>query len=323
MVADDSNSDRTKSFVALTNNTKVGHYRIIKKIGAGGMGEVYVAEDTELKRQVALKFLPPHMCQDEDCRVRFKPEAQAAAKLKHHNIACIHEAGEYSGHPFYSMQVVEGQSLREVIAGKDLPIEQILEIAIQVEVIAGKDLPIEQILEIAIQVCEGLKAASGNFEKAEIYLEVWWESMQDRNQSDSAWYWYSSGCIAFYRGDSETSVQHLRTAADGVLPTPDGSWVHDRTQLMLARTYLESGRLDAAVSEYEGLLSTYTWGRIYSPIWGVKTPYYLSQAYEQSGHHDRAVEQYETFLDIWKDADPGLESVDDAKERLARLRSSL
>jgi len=303
MVADDSKDDRTKSFVALTKGTMVSHYRIIEKIGAGGMGEVYLAEDTELKRQVALKFLPPHMCQDEDCRVRFKPEAQAAAKLKHHNIACIHEAGEYSGHPFYSMQVVEGQSLREVIA--------------------GKDLPIEQILEIAIQVCEGLKAASGNFEKAEIYLEVWWESMQDRNQSDSAWYWYSSGCIAFYRGDSETSVQHLRTAADGVLPTPDGSWVHDRTQLMLARAYLESGRLDAAVSEYEGLLSTYTWGRIYSPIWGVKTHYYLGQAYEQSGHHDKAVKQYETFLDIWKDADPGLESVDDAKERLARLKSSL
>lgn len=262
MVADDSNDDRTKSFVALAAGTAVLHYRIVEKIGTGGMGEVYLAQDTELDRKVALKFLPYHLCQNEASRARFKRETQAAAKLDHPNIVAVYEVGEYSGRPFYSMQVVEGQSLREVIA--------------------GKDLPIEWIIEIAIQVYEGLKAASGNFEKAETYLEVWWESMQDRNQSDSAWYWYSSGCIAFYEGDLETSFQHLRTAADGVLPTPDGSWVHDRTQLMLARTYLESGRLDAAGREYESLLSKYTWGRsrctwgaTYHPIWGVKTPYYL------------------------------------------------
>jgi non-specific serine/threonine protein kinase len=105
---------------------------IIEKIGAGGMGDVYLADDTELNRKVALKFLPPHLCQDEDCRARFKREAQAAAGLDHPNIAGIYEVGEYNGRPFYSMQVVEGKSLREVITGKDLSIEQILEIAIQV-----------------------------------------------------------------------------------------------------------------------------------------------------------------------------------------------
>jgi serine/threonine protein kinase len=67
--------------VALTSGTMVSHYRIIERIGAGGMGEVYLAEDTKLDRNVALKFLPSHLCQNSDCRARFTREAQASAKL--------------------------------------------------------------------------------------------------------------------------------------------------------------------------------------------------------------------------------------------------
>ncbi len=118
--------------MVLTPGTEIGHYRIVEKLGAGGMGEVYLAVDTKLNRRVALKFLPLHLCQDEDCRKRFTREAQAAAKLDHPNIAAIHEVGEYQGRPFFAMQVIEGRSLRDVIAGKDLPLENILEIAIQV-----------------------------------------------------------------------------------------------------------------------------------------------------------------------------------------------
>ena len=139
MAADESNDDRTQSFVALSKDTEVSHYRIINKIGSGGMGDVYLALDTKLNRKVALKFLPPHLCQDDDCRKRFTREAQAAAGLDHPNIAGIYEVGEHHGRPYYSMQVIEGQSLREVVG--------------------GKDLPIERILEIVIQVCEGLQAA--------------------------------------------------------------------------------------------------------------------------------------------------------------------
>jgi len=135
----EDNDDRTQTHIVLTKGTMVSHYRIIEKIGAGGMGEVYLAEDTKLKRKVALKFLPPHLCQDEDCRKRFTREAQAAAGLDHPNIAAIYEVGEHNGRPFFSMQVVEGQSLRDVIA--------------------GNDLTVDRILEIGIQVCEGLQAA--------------------------------------------------------------------------------------------------------------------------------------------------------------------
>ena len=131
--------DKTQTHVVLSSGTMVSHYRIIEKIGAGGMGEVYLAEDTKLHRKVALKFLPLHLCQDSECRARFTREAEAAAQLDHPNIVAVHEVGEYHGRPYFSMQHVEGQSLKEVIA--------------------GKTLPLERIIEIGIQVCDGLQAA--------------------------------------------------------------------------------------------------------------------------------------------------------------------
>jgi len=103
------------------------------------MGEVYLAEDTKLNRKVALKFLPPHLCRDEDCRARFKREAQAAAKLNHPNIITIHEVSDYQGRPFIAMEHIEGRSLREFSS--------------------GRELSFEQILELAIQICEGLNEA--------------------------------------------------------------------------------------------------------------------------------------------------------------------
>jgi len=131
--------DKTRTHVTLSNGTIVSHYRIIEKIGAGGMGEVYLAEDTKLDRKVALKFLPQHLCQNADCRARFTREAQATAKLSHPNIVTIHEVSDFNGRPFFAMEHVEGQTLKEVIA--------------------GEPLPLDRILEIGIQVCEGLQAA--------------------------------------------------------------------------------------------------------------------------------------------------------------------
>ncbi|MCK4373086.1 MAG: protein kinase, partial [candidate division Zixibacteria bacterium] len=106
---------------------------------AGGMGEVYLAEDTKLDRKVALKFLPSHLCEDEDCRARFKREAQAAAKLNHPNIIHVYEVSEFQGRPFFAMEHVEGQSLKEVIR--------------------GGDLSLDRIVDLAIQICEGLSKA--------------------------------------------------------------------------------------------------------------------------------------------------------------------
>lgn len=132
MPSHEAPDDPTQSFAALTTGTRVSHYEIIEKIGSGGMGDVYLAEDTQLDRKVALKFLPPHLCQDEDCRKRFKREAQAAAKLSHPNIIHVYEVSEYNGRPFFAMEHVEGQSLGEFASATELSNDQILELGIQI-----------------------------------------------------------------------------------------------------------------------------------------------------------------------------------------------
>jgi serine/threonine protein kinase/Tfp pilus assembly protein PilF len=110
----------------------ISHYRILRKLGAGGMGEVYLARDTRLDRKVAIKFLPPEAVADERARKRLLREAQAAAALDHPNICAIHEAGEEAGHAFIVMQYVEGETLAGRIARKPLELQEVLDLAVQV-----------------------------------------------------------------------------------------------------------------------------------------------------------------------------------------------
>ena len=124
--------DKTQTYVPLTNGAQFSHYRVIEKIGCGGMGEVYLAEDTELNRKVALKFLPPDLCRDADCRARFKREAQAAAKLSHPNIVTIHEVAEYHERPYIVMEYLQGKSLKEIIQAGDMPLAKAVDLAIQI-----------------------------------------------------------------------------------------------------------------------------------------------------------------------------------------------
>ncbi|MGB2768757.1 MAG: protein kinase [Candidatus Zixiibacteriota bacterium] len=113
-------------------DTVISHYKIIRKIGAGGMGEVYLARDTKLNRQVALKFLPAQYASDKEFKERFKREAQAAAVLNHPNIITIHEVAEHESRPYISMEYVEGVSLKELIARGGLSIDRIIDIAGQI-----------------------------------------------------------------------------------------------------------------------------------------------------------------------------------------------
>ena len=112
--------------MTLAPKARFGAFEVLARLGAGGMGEVYRARDTRLDREVALKVLPPDTVTDDEARARLLREARLASKLNHPHVCTIHEVGEADGQLFIAMELVEGESLAERLAGGALPREQVL-----------------------------------------------------------------------------------------------------------------------------------------------------------------------------------------------------
>jgi serine/threonine protein kinase/Tfp pilus assembly protein PilF len=138
-VSQEFDNEATEEFTVLSQDTQVNQFKIAKRIGVGGMGEVYLAEDTRLNRKIALKFIAPGFCSDQTSIMRFRQEAEAAAQINHPNVVTIYEINEFEDRAYIAMEYISGKSLSEIIN--------------------LHNLNLEQKIEIIKQICSGLKAA--------------------------------------------------------------------------------------------------------------------------------------------------------------------
>jgi len=169
------------------------------------------------------------------------------------------------------------------------------------------------------EFCVYILAQSDEISKAEEVARALKKDIEEKNQAFMYVYCLASGIIELAKGNAEAAVFHLRRGVEEA-PPPLFSTRFFPLHFFLAKAYLKSGRVGEAVDELERVLLRYDALRTGVPIWSAKAHYLLGLAYEKSGWTKKAIEKYEEFLEIWKDADPGIEEVEDAKNRLKKLK---
>jgi tetratricopeptide (TPR) repeat protein len=154
---------------------------------------------------------------------------------------------------------------------------------------------------------------SGRMQKAEEVARELKNDIKDDEETRMRAYYYARGCIDLAKGNLDESIANLTKAGEGGQDFLAG--------FMLSKAYLESGMLDKAVALLEKMLSRYDEYRAQVPVWSAKAHYLLGLAYEKSDWNSKAAEKYQEFLEIFQDADPHIPEVEDAEQRLARLKS--
>ena len=124
--------DKTQTFTVLQPGVTISHYRLERLLGSGGFGDVYLAEDINLKRKAALKFLAPKYVSDRDFRARFQREARSAATLSHPNVVTVYEVGEHESHVFIAMEYLQGTELRQLIIDGRLDVDKSVNLIMQI-----------------------------------------------------------------------------------------------------------------------------------------------------------------------------------------------